>query len=120
MGNTVIFKDTKIWRNDYEGSNGKYSIYSVSVSKKKQDDTWANAYLKVKFSQGADAPEHIPNGTVADLEGFLTTDVRKDKDGKERNQLMLMVMRMNIKDDDGKYDVSEVDSFELADEECPF
>ncbi len=120
MSNSIRFTNTKIWRKDYEGQNGTFYTYNISVSKKNQDNSWSNAYLKVKFAQSADAPEKISNGTIADLEGFLTVDSYRNKEGKEVNQLMLMVMNLNIQDDDRYEDISEVDSFEQAEEEIPF
>ena len=120
MSNTIIFKDTKIWRKDYEGQNGTFYAYNISVSKKNQDNSWSNAYIKIKFSQSADAPEKISNGSVADFEGFLTVDTYKNKEGKEVNQPMIMVMKLNLHNDE-RYDyIDEVDSFEKAEEEIPF
>lgn len=120
MSNSIIFKDTKIWRNDHEGKNGTFYTYNISVSKKNKDDSWSNAYLKVKFAQSADAPEKISNGTVADFEGFITVDTYKNKEGKEVNQPMIMVMKLNIHDDERYDDLKDVDSFHKAEEEIPF
>lgn len=120
MSNSVTFQNTKIWRKDYEGQNGTFYTYNISVSKKNKDDSWSNAYIKVKFAQSADAPEKISNGTIADFEGFLTVDTYKNKEGKEVSQPMIMVMTLNIHDDERYDDISDVDSFEKAEDEIPF
>lgn len=118
--NNVIFQNQKIWRKDYEGQNGTFSVYNISISKKKQDDSWVNAYLKIKFSQSAEAPEKISNGTVADLEGFLTVDSYKGKNGKDVSQLMLMVTKLNIAEEFASVDDIETDNFTQAAEDIPF
>lgn len=120
MSNSVTFQNTKIWRKDYEGQNGTFYTYNISVSKKNKDDSWSNAYLKVKFAQSANAPEKISNGTIADFEGFLTVDTFKNKEGKEVSQPMIMVMSLNIQDEGQCEDISDVDSFEKAEDEIPF
>lgn len=120
MSNTVIFKDTKIWRNEHKGQNGEFYTYNVSISRQNRDESWSNASLKVKFSQSADAPEKISNGSIADLEGFLTVDSYTTKEGKEINRPMLMVMKLNLHNDERYDDFSEVDSFSKAESEIPF
>ena len=120
MSNTVIFKYTKIWRKDYEGQNGTFYVYNISVSKQNRDNSWSNAYMKIKFAQSADAPEKISNGTVADFEGFLTADVYKNKEGKEVSQPMIVVMKLNIHDDERYESTQEFDSFEEAEDGIPF
>lgn len=116
MANTVIFQNTKIWRNDIKTENGEFASYTVSVSSKNQDGSWDNAYLPIRFSKHANAPERISNGSTADLEGFLT--VRKRKDGK--NEVQLMVTRCNFQDE--QYPVAEdiPDNFAQAESEIPF
>ncbi len=120
MSNSVTFQNTKIWRNDFEGQNGTFYTYKISVSKKNQDNSWSNAYIKVKFAQSANAPEKISNGTIADFEGFLTVDTYKSKEGKEISQPLIMVMSLKIHDDEKYEDISDVDNFEQAEEEIPF
>lgn len=118
MGNSVTFQDTKIWRNDITTERGVFRSYTTSISSKNQDGTWTNAYVPIRFSQNAGAPEKISNGTKADLDGFLTP--RKRKDGTI--EIVLMVMKLNLKDQGAQTleDISEVDSFEMAVEDIPF
>lgn len=106
----VSEKKAKIWRKDYQGKNGEFYRYSVSISKKNEDGKYVNAYLPIKFSKKADAPEKIENGTVCAFEGFMSVESFKDKDGNERNQPMIIAMSVQFEDD----------SFEQMEEDIPF
>lgn len=101
----------KIWRKDYTGKNGDFYRYSVSISKKNEDGKYVNAYLPVKFSKKAGAPEKIENGTMCAIEGFMSVETYKDKDGNERTQPMIVVMSAQFEDED---------SFVQAEEDIPF
>jgi hypothetical protein len=106
----VSEKKAKIWRKDYQGKNGEFYRYSVSVSKKNEDGKYVNAYIPIRFSKKADAPEKIENGAVCSFEGFMSVESFKDKDGNERNQPMIVVMSAQF----------EGDSFEQMEEDIPF
>lgn len=106
----VSEKKAKIWRKDYQGKNGEFYRYSVSISKKNEDGKYVNAYLPIKFSKKADAPEKIENGTFCSFEGFMSVESFKDKDGNERNQPMIIAMSAQF----------EGDSFEQMEEDIPF
>lgn len=118
MANTVIFQNTKIWRNDIKTDSGEFYTYSISVSNRNQDGSWDSVYLPIRFSRSAEAPEKISNGTTADLEGFLT--VRKRKTGK--NEVQLMVTRYNSQDEEYPVadDLDIPDSFAQAESDIPF
>lgn len=106
----VSEKKAKIWRRDYQGKNGEFYRYSVSVSKKNEDGKYVNAYIPIRFSKKADAPEKIENGAVCSFEGFMSVESFKDKDGNDRNQPMIVVMSAQF----------EGDSFEQMEEDIPF
>lgn len=106
----VSEKKAKIWRKDYQGKNGEFYRYSVSVSKKNEDGKYVNAYIPIRFSKKADAPEKIENGAVCSFEGFMSVESFKDKDGNDRNQPMIVVMSAQF----------EGDSFEQLSEDIPF
>ena len=108
-------KKAKIWRKDYQGKNGEFHRYSVSVSKKTQDGKYVNAYIPVMFSKKADAPDKIENGTMCSIEGFMSVDSYTDKDGNERNQPMIIVMSVEFEDP-----TVGVDSFSQAEVDIPF
>ena len=106
----VSEKKAKIWRKDYQGKNGEFYRYSVSVSKKTEDGKYVNAYIPIRFSKKADAPEKIENGAVCSFEGFMSVESFKDKEGNDRNQPMIVVMSVQF----------EGDSFEQMEEDIPF
>lgn len=106
----VIEKKAKIWRKDYQGKNGEFYRYSVSIGKRNEDGKWINAYLPIMFSKKCDAPEKIENGTFCSFEGFMSVESYKDKDGNERNQPIIIAMRAQF----------EGDSFEELSEDLPF
>lgn len=106
----VSEKKAKIWRKNYQGKNGEFYRYSVSISKKTEDGKYVNAYLPIKFSKKADVPEKIENGTVCAFEGFMSVESFKDRDGNERNQPMIIAMSVQFEDD----------SFEQMEEDIPF
>lgn len=107
----VSEKKAKIWRKDYQGKNGEFYRYSVSVSKKNEDGKYVNAYIPIRFSKKADAPEKIENGAVCSFEGFMSVESFKDKEGNDRNQPMIVVMSVQFEDED---------SFEQMEEDIPF
>lgn len=101
----------KIWRKDFEGKNGKFYRYSVSVSKKTEEGNYVNAYIPVMFSKKSGAPDVIENGAMCAFEGFMSVDSYKDKEGNTRNTAMIVVM---------KADFGEADSFAEAEVDIPF
>lgn len=105
----------KVWRKDFEGKNGTFYRYSVSVSRKMEDGKYVNAYIPVVFSKKSGAPEKISNGAVCSIEGFMSVDSYTDKEGKTRNTPQIVVMKVDFEDaSEGN------DSFEQAEEEVPF
>ena len=106
----VSDKNVKIWRKDYQGKNGEFYRYSVSISKKTEDGKYVNAYIPIRFSKKVDAPEKIENGTTCSFEGFMSVESYKDRDGNERNQPIIVAMSAQF---DG-------DSFEQMEEDIPF
>ena len=111
----VRAEKAKIWRRDYEGKNGTFHRYSVSVSKKNDDGEWINAYIPVLISKKAGAPQKIDNGTWCSFEGFFSVESYTDKDGKARNNPMIVITKIGFDDP-----TAGVDSFEQADDDIPF
>ena len=106
----VSEKNAKIWRKDYQGKNGEFYKYSVGVSGKTADGKTVYAYIPIKFSKKADAPEKIDNGATCDFEGFLSVESYKDREGNERRQPIIIVMSVQFDDD----------SFKQMEEDIPF
>ena len=105
----------KIWRRDFEGKNGTFHKYTVSVSKKNQDGKYVNAYIPLFFTKNSGAPEKIENGTTCSIEGFMSVESFKDKDGNMRNTPQIVVMKVDFDDP-----TEGVDSFQQAEEDIPF
>ncbi len=111
----VSEKNARIWRKDFEGKNGTFHRYSVSVSKKTQDGKFVNAYIPVMFSKKADAPDVVDNGAKCSFSGFVSVDSYTDRDGVARNVPMIVIMSVDFEDP-----TTGVDSFEQAEEDMPF
>lgn len=111
----IYDNNARIWRKDIEGKNGTFYRYSVGVSKRTQDGKYVNAYIPLVFSKKADAPEKIPNGAKASIEGFMSVDSYTDREGNTRNTPQIVVMSIEFDDP-----TTGVDSFEQAEEDMPF
>lgn len=101
----------KIWRRDIQSKNGEFYRYTVSISKKAEDGSYVNAYMPIKFSKKSGAPEKIENGATCSLEGFMSVDSYRDKEGKVVNTPIIIAMSATF---DGG------DSFEQMEEDIPF
>ena len=107
----VIEKKARIWRKEYEGKNGPFYRYSVSISRKNDDNTYTNAYLPIRFTKRSGAPEVIENGASCSIEGFMSVETYKDREGKEHNTPQIIVM---------SYKSADTDSFAEAEVDIPF
>ena len=113
----VSEKNARIWRKDYEGRNGAYSRYTVSIRNKNADGSYgASYYMPIRFSKKSGAPEKITNGASCDFEGFLTTDSYTNKEGKEIVNPQIIVMKVHFNGDAEEGG----DSFTEMEEEIPF
>ena len=78
-----------VFRNDHQGSKGAWYSYVTSVSKKREDGSWARAYLDVMFRKDV----VVENKSRINVkEGFLTVREYNDKDGIPQTRLALMVL----------------------------
>ncbi len=111
-------KGVKIWRKDVEGRNGTFYRYSVGISKKREDGSYANKYMPIRFAKRANMPEKISNGAKCDFSGFLSVEERPDKDGNTITEFVIIAMNATLTDGD---DPTEgADSFEQLQEDFPF
>ena len=114
----ISAKNAKIWRKDIEGRNGTFYRYSVSISSKREDGSWASAYMPIRFAKKANMPEKIANGAKCDFSGFLSVGERPDREGNTTSELVIIAMKATLTDAD---DPTEgVDSFEQAEGDIPF
>lgn len=105
--------NARIWRKDIEGKNGVFHKYTVGVSRK-IDDKYVNAYIPIVFSKKADAPEEIPNGAKASIEGFMSVESYTDREGHARANPQIVVMSIEFDDPTIGND------FEQAEVDIPF
>ena len=73
--------ETIIFRNEHDGKDGKWYTYATGVSSKRQDGTYANAYLDVRFRKGV-VVEHkakidIKNAFLTVREFVAGDDIKK-------------------------------------------
>ncbi len=84
--------ETTIFAKAHEGRDGTWYTYSTGVSSKRQDGSYTNAYLDVRFRKGV----VVENKTKIDIkDGFLT--VREfEVNGETRKKIELMVLAFDI------------------------
>jgi len=100
--------ETMIFRNAHESMNGTWYSYATGVSSKRQDGTYANTYLDVRFRKGV----VVENKTKIDIkDGFLTVKEFTANGGETVKRLELMVLDFDTKD--GGFTA-------MSDEEVPF
>lgn len=114
----VSAKNARIWRKDIEGRDGTFYRYSVSISSKREDGSWASAYMPIRFAKKANMPEKISNGAKCDFSGFLSVYEYRDEDGNTRKSFQIIAMRATLVD--GGNPTEDVDSFEQLSEDLPF
>ena len=84
--------ETTIFRNAHEGKDGTWYTYATGVSSKRQDGTYANAYLDVRFRKGV----VIENKTKIDIKNSFFTVREFTVNGEPRKKIELMVLDFDI------------------------
>ena len=86
--------ETTIFRNAHEGKDGTWYTYATGVSSKRQDGTYINGYLDVRFRKGI----VVENKTKINInDGFLT--VREfTLNGETQKRIELMILDFDIAD----------------------
>lgn len=117
----VTGNNVKLWKNEHAKQDGsKWFDYSVGVSKKKQDGSYVNTYMKVKFGRDIFVPDELPNGTQVDFEGYLTVDHYTGREGEVKKP-MIMITSAKFHDlPDTKRDGYDADGFSEAMDDIPF
>jgi hypothetical protein len=87
--------ETMIFRNAHEGRDGTWYTYATGVSSKKQDGTYANAYLDVRFRKGV-IVEHKTKINITN--GFLTVREFRANGGDVQKRIELMVLDFELAD----------------------
>lgn len=81
--------ETMIFRNAHEGRDGTFYTYATGISSKKQDGTYANKYVDVRFRKGVTV-EHKTKINITD--GFLSVREYMVNGGDKRSTLEIMVL----------------------------
>lgn len=126
MSLDVKGKNVKLWiqKRPYR-DGGTWNDYSIGVSKRNQDGTYTNGYIKVRFGKDLIVPADIPNGTNMDFEGYIALDAYKGKDGNMVKKDMIIITKVaftDLKNDmTASSDYDDIgDSFSEAEDDIPF
>ena len=109
--------DTVIFRNAHEGMNGTWYTYATGVSSKRQDGTYANMYLDVRFRKGVEVP-HKAKIHISD--GFLSVREFQVNGGEVQKRLEIMVLDFDASDEPIPTTPLEAQFTALTDDEVPF
>lgn len=86
--------DTTIFSNAHEGKDGTWYTYATGVSSKRQDGTYANAYLDVRFRKGVT----VENKTKITINDAFLTVREFTVNGVTQKKLELMILDFDIVD----------------------
>lgn len=108
----------KVWVNEHQKRDGgKWYDYNVGIGKKKQDGSYVNMYIRVKFAKELELPEDIPNGTMMEnYEGYMTIDDYTSREGETVKRPLVIITKANFPE----LDADIPDSYEQLDEDMPF
>lgn len=105
-----ISGEATIFRNEHEGKNGAWYSYSTGVSSKRQDGSYINAYLPVRFRKNV----VVENKSKIDIKEAFLTAREYTSNGQERKIIELMVLEFDMVD-------AEPTGFSaLTEEDVPF
>ena len=117
MAISISGKDMKLWIGEHQKQDGGvWRDYNFGISKKNQDGSYVNGYIRAKFiGEARNIPEDLPNGTKCDIEGYIGLDHFVKRDGTEVKNPIIMVTSVKF------HDLPEpIDSFDEIDEDVPF
>lgn len=117
MGLTVKTDDNgvKVFANEKEGANGKFTTYCLGVNSKNKDGNWTNGYLNCKFKKGVS----VANKTRIKINNsFFVASKSGDK-----SYVHLMITDFDVMEP-GDTPAQDADEFmkipESVDDEVPF
>ena len=108
----------KVWVNEHQKRDGgKWYDYNVGIGKKKQDGSYINMYIRVKFAKELGLPEDIPNGmAMENYEGYMSVDDYTSRDGEVVKRPLVIITKADFPE----LDADIPDSYEQLDEDMPF
>ena len=87
-----ISGETTIFRNAHDGKDGTWYTYATGVSSKRQDGTYANAYMDVRFRKGV----IVENKTKIDINDAFFTVREYVVNGETKKKIELMILDFKI------------------------
>ena len=106
--------EAMIFRDEHDGKNGKWYTYTTSVSKKRDDGTYANKPKSVRFRKGV----VVENKTRIDVKDSFLTVKEYEVNGKTVREDELMVLDFVVLDGNAGVDVSGFSA--LSNDDVPF
>lgn len=86
--------DAMIFRQAHESADGTWYTYATGVSSKKQDGTYSNMYMSVRFRKGV----MVENKTKIDIkDGFITVKEFITNGGETVKRPEIMILDFEIK-----------------------
>lgn len=82
-----------IFANAHESKDRTWYSYSTGISNKREDGSYANMYLDVRFRNGV----HVNNKTKINIkDGFLTMREYMGNGGEKVKRIVLMILDFDI------------------------
>lgn len=110
-------KGVKVFANEKEGANGKFTTYSLGVNSKNQSGDWVSGYISCRFKKGVT----VPNKSKININrSFFVAS----KGGAGKNYTHLMITDFDLLESGDASATESADDFmkipEGVDEETPF
>ena len=112
-----ISGQTMIFRNEHESREGTWYTYTTGVSSKKQDGTYVNAYMPVRFKKGI----VVDNKSKIDIKnGFFTVREYTTSGGELRKVIEMMITEFDIVEGGAGHTGVSEHYTALTDDDVPF
>ena len=108
-------KGVKVFANERDGANGKFTSYSIGVSSKNQDGEWVNGYINCRFKKGVT----VPNKSKIEIKKAFFVATKSG--GKAYTHLMITDFK--VLSEEGTAEQSADDFMKIpdgAEDEVPF
>ena len=103
---TTDEKGVMVFANEKEGANGKYTLYSIGVSSKDQNNQWVSGFISVRFKKGVS----VPNKTKIKINNAFYT---VSKSGDKTYVSLMITDFVSLDNGEGFVDMSHIDDSEL-------
>ena len=113
MGLVITTDDrgVKVYATEKDGANGKFTLYSLGISKKNSDGNWESSYISCSFKKGVE----VSNKTRIKINKAFPTF--NSYNGKKYNKIMITDFDI-LEEGESKEEWVNVDS--IPDSDLPF